>query len=145
MGNLSEHFSYRDFACRCRQCKADVRVHLGLVGALEAISEHFRKVPRIAEAFRCDAASGGTGAIKKNSHRQGRAAHIYVEGVSLQELFSFVKDLPEIRGIGYYAKENLLHIDTRGLDKDQPKDIWAKEGGKIVPLTSELKSRYGLA
>jgi len=145
MGNLSEHFNYRDFSCKCGQCKYDIRVHLGLVGALEAISEHYRKIPRITEAYRCDLLSEKLGALKKNAHRMGKAAHIYVDGVSLQELFKFVQTVPEIRGIGYYPKENVLHIDTRSLDKDQTKDLWVKDNGKTLPLTSDLKAKYELS
>jgi len=145
MGNLSEHFNSRDFVCKCKECRGKVRIHLGLVGALEAIAERFKRVPRIVEAYRCDILSERNGALKKNSHRQGKAAHIYVEGIPLPELFKFVETLPEIRGIGYYSKENLLHIDTRALDKDEPKDIWVKEGNKILPMNQELKAKYKLS
>jgi len=144
VGNLSEHFSYRDFACKCKKCKSEVKIHLGLVGALEAISANFRRVPRIVDAYRCEDSSNTLVPIKKDSHRQGRAVHIYIDGVPLNQLFEFVKTLPEIRGIGYYQEEGILHIDTRQSEKDQQKDIWVKENGKILPLTPDLKSKYNL-
>lgn len=144
MGNLSEHFSYRDFACKCGKCKNEVKIHLGLVGALEAISYHFRRTPRIVEAYRCEESSNPTTPLKRDYHRQGRAAHIYIDGIPLSKLFEFVKTLPEIRGIGFDATERVLHIDTRQSDKNQEKEIWVKENGKILPLTPDLKSKYGL-
>jgi len=144
MGNLSEHFSYRDFSCKCGGCRNQVRVHLGLVGALEAIMEHFKKIPRITEAFRCEIVCEKRDLQKKNSHRLGKAAHIYIEGVPINELFNFAETVPEIRGIGYYPSEKVIHIDTRYLDKGEEKDKWVKEGAKIMELTPELRSKYGL-
>jgi hypothetical protein len=144
MGNLSEHFNYKDFACRCGQCRGQAKIHLGLVGALEAITEHFKKSPRILEAFRCEALSEKLGLVKKNCHRAGKAAHICLEGIALQELFKFSETLPEIRGLGFYPKENIIHIDTRTMDKNEEKDRWAKDDGKILPLTPDLKAKYNL-
>ena len=120
-------------------------MHLGLVGALEAIAEHFRKIPRVHEAYRCEAVSEKMGLAKKNSHHMGKAVHISVEGVVISEVFKFAETVPEIRGIGLYPKENFIHIDTRYLDKNEEKDKWIKEGGKVLPLTSELRSKYNLS
>ena len=42
MGDLTRHFGQKDFSCRCGQCDpTDVRIHLGLVGALDAMGAHF--------------------------------------------------------------------------------------------------------
>jgi hypothetical protein len=62
----------------------------------------------------------------------------------LAEVFKFAEALPEIRGIGYYPSEKVIHIDTRSLDKDEEKDLWIKEGTKITELTKELRPKYGL-
>ncbi len=75
----------------------------------------------------------------------GKAAHISIEGVELKDLFLFAETVPEIRGIGFYPAEGLLHIDTRQLDKDEPKDLWIKENGKIHPLSGEHRARHRLA
>ena len=144
MGNVSEHFSNRDFICKCGACGGQVRIHLGLVGALEAIAEHFRKIPRIAEAYRCEIVAEKTNLPKKNAHRMGKAAHISIEGVSLPELFKFAEEVPEIRGLGYYVKENVVHIDTRQMDVPGTKDKWIKDGTKIIPLTDEVRPKFGL-
>ena len=144
MGNLSEHFSNKDFLCRCGECKDAVRIHLGLIGALEAITEYFRKTPTIHEAYRCDIYNEKHNIQKKNSHRLGKAAHISLQNVELKDLFNFAQTLQEIRGIGFNPSENLLHIDTRTLDKDENKEVWLKDGSKITPMTEEMRSRYGL-
>jgi len=144
MGNLSEHFNNRDFACRCGQCRGQLRVHLGLVGALEAISDHFRRVPRVVDAFRCEFYAEKHDTPKKNAHRMGKAAHIQVEGAGLKDVYLFAKSLPEICGLGFYPSENCIHIDTRETKNPGEKDEWVKEGGKIAVLTSDLRSKYGL-
>ncbi|MCX5749822.1 MAG: DUF882 domain-containing protein [Candidatus Saganbacteria bacterium] len=144
MGNLSEHYSNRDFSCRCGECRGQVRIHLGLVGALEAVAAHFRKVPHIHDAFRCELYSEKHDTQKKNSHRLGKAAHISIDGVDLKELYAFAKSLPEVSGIGYYPQEKTLHIDTREPKDPGEKEEWVKENGKISPVTPEIRSKYGI-
>lgn len=144
MGNLSEHFNKSDFACRCGQCRGQIRVHLGLVGALEAISEHFKKIPRIHDAFRCEIYAEKHDVQKKNSHRMGKAAHISVDGTELKDVYLYAKSLPEISGLGLYPSDNCVHIDTRELKNPEEKDEWVKDGGKVHPLTADLRARYGI-
>ena len=144
MGNLSEHFNSRDFVCRCGQCRSDIRIHLGLVGALEMIGFNFKRTPRIASAYRCEYYNEKHNIGKKNSHSQGKAAHIYIDSVALNDLYNFAKTVPEIRGLGYYPDDKCIHIDTRSLDKGAEKDEWYKEGGKLHPMTTEAKARFGL-
>jgi len=144
MGNLSEHYNHKDFACRCGDCKGDIKVHLGLVGALEQIGYQYKRTPRIVEAYRCEIYGDKHNMLKKNAHRMGKAAHIYVEGVPLPELYKFVCTIPEIRGIGVYPKENFLHIDTRTLDKEELREEWYHEGEKNLPLTAEAKAKFNL-
>jgi hypothetical protein len=142
MGNLSENFNNRDFMCRCASCKGagEYKIHLGLVGALEFIASHFRKKPTVVSAYRCeDSAEAATG-TKRSLHAMGKAAHIFIEGVPLAELYSFVKDIPEIKGIGIYPKENSIHVDTRPGDRVE----WVKEEGSYAPLSLEKKKQYGL-
>ncbi len=145
MGNLSEHFSTSDFSCKCGKCGRMTRVHLGLVGALEAVASYFRRTPRIHEAYRCDILSAQLNMLKKNPHRLGKAAHISVDGVSQKELFDFVRTLPEIRGLGVHPQEKRLHIDTRSLDKDDQREEWVKDGDKTMPMTKELLAKLGLS
>lgn len=146
MGNLSEHFSNRDFACRCSECRGAIRIHLGLVGALELLSSYFKRVPRIVEAYRCELYAEKHDIPKKNSHRLGKAVHIKFDGIPLNDVFIFARTIPEIGGLGFYPKEGVIHIDTRTLDKkDETRAEWIKENGHIIPMTHELKIKYGLA
>lgn len=142
MGNLSEHYNKQDFVCKCPECKGqEYRIHLGLVGALEFIGAFFKKTPQVLSAFWCSAYHEKVSEGRKSAHTQGKAVHIRIDGVHLNELFRYIEEnMPEINGIGYYPEENVLHIDTR----KPPRDIWVKETGKYSPLTAEKRQQYNL-
>ncbi len=140
MGNLSEHFNHKDFACRCPECKGEYRVHLGLVGALEQIGGHFRKKVRIVSAYWCDAYYEKLNKKKRSFHTMGKAAHIRIDGVSTQDLFKYAETVPELRGLVFYPKADYIHIDTRPGD---PVRV-VKEGSDYLPLTSDKRAKYGL-
>lgn len=141
MGNLSEHFNNKDFACRCPQCKGTYRVHLGLVGALEQIGGHFRKRVQIVSAYWCDDYYEKLNKPKRSFHTMGKAAHIMIDGVSTQDLFKYCETIPELRGIVFYPKADYIHIDTR--TAEQPARL-VKEGNDYLPLTAEKRTKYGL-
>jgi hypothetical protein len=141
MGNLSEHFNHKDFACRCPQCRGEYRVHLGLVGALEAIAVHFHKRPRIVSAYYCDAYTEKLNREKLSWHSRGKAVNLAIDGVTAVELFKFAETIPGLNGLGLYPEEGMIHIDTRPEEK---KESWVKEKGKYHPLTEERRRQYGL-
>ncbi len=140
MGNLSEHFNHKDFACKCPECQGEYRIHLGLVGALEQIGGHFRKKVKIDSAFWCDAYHEKLNKSRRSLHTMGKAAHIYMDGTSPQDLFKYAETLPELRGVGFYPKEKWIHIDTRQGDPVR----FVKEGNDYLPLTSDKRTKYGL-
>ena len=142
MGNLSENFNNRDFTCKCENCKGsgEYKIHLGLVGALELITSHFKRKPAIVSGYRCEDQAEKTTGTKRSLHSMGKAAHIYVDKVPLSELYKFIKEVPEIKGVGLYPKENAIHIDTRSGDPVE----WVKEGDSYSPLSAEKKKQYGL-
>ena len=140
MGNLSEHYNDRDFACHCPECKGKYRVHLGLVGALEQIGGHFRKKVRIVSGYWCDLYHEKLNKTKRSFHTKGKAAHITMDGVAPQELFKYAETIPELRGIGFYPNEKWIHIDTRPGDPAR----FVKEGNDYLPLTSDKRAKYGL-
>ena len=71
----------------------------------------------------------------------GRAVHIFLEGVTLPDLYKAVAALPEIKGIGYYPDENMIHIDTR---EDPEREEWVKEQGRTVSMTPDRREKYGI-
>lgn len=141
MGDLSENFNHKDFACRCPACKGEYRIHLGLVGALETIAAHFKARPKIIAGFFCGDYIEKLKRDKLSYHSKGKAANFSIEGVPLAEVFKLAEGLEGINGLGFYPDENMIHIDTRPLEK---KDTWIKEKGKYSPLTAEKRHQYGL-
>ncbi|MFC1571415.1 YcbK family protein [Candidatus Margulisiibacteriota bacterium] len=140
MGNLSEHFNHKDFACRCPDCRGEYKVHLGLVGALEQIGGHFRKKVRVVSAYWCDDYYEKQKKSKRSAHTKGKAAHIRMDGVSPQDLFKYVETLPELKGVGFYPQADFIHIDTRDSDPVR----FVKEGSDYMQLTSDKRTKYGL-
>lgn len=142
MPKLSEHFSNEDFKCKCDACRGEgFRVHLGLVGILEMLSEHFRKKVDVLSAFWCEKYFEALKKNYKTYHTMGKAVHIRIEGIPLAEIFKLAETIPEINGIGFYPKENFIHLDTRPKEK---KDVWVKEGDLYSALTPEKRRQYGL-
>ncbi|MFA4967087.1 MAG: DUF882 domain-containing protein [Candidatus Margulisiibacteriota bacterium] len=142
MGDLSEHFNYKDFNCKCPQCKGEgFKIHLGLVGALEMIAEHFQKQVKVISAFWCDDYYESLKREKVSYHLKGKAVHIAIDGVPPNELFKYAETIPEINGIGLYPQEGFVHLDTRPLEK---RDLWVKDGERYIPLTPEKRKQYGL-
>ena len=142
MGNLSENFNHKDFACKCPECKGEYRIHLGLVGLLEAIAVHFKKRPRVVSGFFCEAFSEKLTREKPSWHTKGKAANIAIEGIPAAEIFKFAESLEGANGLGFYPEENAVHIDTRPLEK---KEVWVKEKGRYSSLTSDKRVLYGLS
>lgn len=142
MGNLSEHFNHQDFVCRCPECRGEgYKIHLGLVGALEMIAEHFGKPVKVLMGFWCEAYNEKLKKERLSYHVKGKAAHLSIEGVPLAEIFKFAETIPELHGLGLYPQENFIHVDTRPAEK---KDAWVKEGERYLPLTLEKRKQYGL-
>jgi hypothetical protein len=141
MGNLSENFNHKDFACKCGKCKNEYRIHLGLVGILENIAVHFKKRPRVLAGFYCEDHVEALKREKISWHAKGKAAHITLDGVPAAEVFKFAEAIPGINGLGFYPDDNAVHLDTRPPEK---KEVWIKEKGKYSPLTSEKRHQYGL-
>ena len=143
MGNLSEHFNHQDFFCKCEACKAtkEYKIHLGIVGALEALTVKLNKPIKIRSAYRCEAENEKVGGGRKSFHLRGKAAHIYVEGMKPQDLFRAVREIEEIKGIGLNLEDGTVHIDLRPVPE---REEWVKEKGKYIALTPDKKPVYGL-
>ena len=143
MGNLSEHFNHQDFFCRCEACKAsnEYKIHLGLVGVLEALAVKLNKPIKIKAAFRCEAENEKLGGGRKSFHLRGKAAHIYVDGMRPQELFKHLREIEDVKGLGLNLEDGTVHVDLR---PETEREEWVKEKGKYIALTADKKHIYGL-
>jgi len=142
MGDLSEHFNHKDFKCHCPECKGEeFKIHLGMVGALEMIADHFNKPVKIVAGYWCESYNEKLKKEKLSWHVKGKAAHISIDGVSPADIFLFAQTIPEINGLGLYPKEGFIHVDTRPEGK---KDAWIKDGERYIPATPEKLKLYGV-
>jgi len=142
MGDLSEHFNHKDFICRCAVCKGkEFKIHLGLVGILEQVWEHFQKPIKVLQGFRCEEENEKEGKPQKSLHVLGKAVHVVIQDVSPPALIEYLRTLEDVRGIGFNVEDNSVHIDAR-------RDVrveWVREGkSRYVPLSPEKKQQYGL-
>jgi len=110
MGDLSEHFSRYEFACKdgCGFDTVDVKT----LEALEGIRVHFNAPVKITSGCRCEAYNKKVGGKKNSQHLVGRAADIQVEDKSPIFVSEYAEHvMPNTGGIGRYS--NFTHIDTR--------------------------------
>lgn len=110
MGDLSEHFSRSEFACK-DGCGFDT-VDVDTLALLEEIRDHFMSPVVITSACRCPEHNRAEGGAKNSQHLMGRAADIKIKGVAPIEIAEFAETLmPHSGGIGIYT--GFCHVDTR--------------------------------
>jgi len=111
MGDLSEHFSRREFACKCK-CGLDI-VDYELIIILEDLSDHFdNKAVTVNSGCRCPEYNRLVGGRLRSQHRKCRAADITIKGIAPSHVYLYLsRTYPYKYGIGSYI--NFTHIDTR--------------------------------
>jgi uncharacterized protein YcbK (DUF882 family) len=110
MGDVSKHFSRREYACRCGCGFAAVDVEL--LGVLEDVREHFDSSVKINSGCRCPEHNKRVGGAPDSEHMRGIAADIVVDGVPAWEVHSYLSmKYPGRYGIGKY--QTWTHIDVR--------------------------------
>ena len=108
MGDLSEHFSRHEFACKCG-CGFDT-VDAELLKVLEIIRNHFDRPITINSGCRCLRYNSRIGGANTSQHLLGRAADIDVKGIDP----ALVQELAVQLGVGGIGKyKTFTHIDTR--------------------------------
>jgi uncharacterized protein YcbK (DUF882 family) len=111
MGDISEHFSRREFACNCN-CGFDT-VDTGTLALLEDIRMHFNAAVVLNSGCRCVAWNKKVGGEPNSFHTQARAADIAVAGVPPSVVADYVENGP-LRGKGGVGRYNTFtHVDCR--------------------------------
>lgn len=138
MGDLSDHFSKREFACRC--CG-----NLVVSGRLVLALEHLRSIARapilVHCGYRCTKHNHNAGGVNNSEHTLGTAADIEIPGLSLQEMYDCALEVPEFAngGIGVYDG-NFLHVDVR-----DHVARWARVHGQYVGIQHLVQEQVLLA
>lgn len=111
--SLSKDFQVREF--RCRDGSDPIFVDGDLVTLLQKIRDHFGKAVNINSAFRTAAHNAKQkNAAKYSQHLYGKAADIWIKGVSVDTLANYAETLlPHTGGIGRYYTDGFVHVDVR--------------------------------
>lgn len=111
MGDLSPHFSRKEFECRCG---GRLVLDDNLLDGLEALRK-LAGVPVVVSAgYRCRQHNQEVGGVPNSEHTRGLAADIRLPGLSLQRMYELALEVPQFSrgGIGAYDGD-FLHVDVR--------------------------------
>jgi uncharacterized protein YcbK (DUF882 family) len=112
MGDLSQHFSRKEFECRC--C-GRLQLDSHLVEGLEALRALAGVTVVVNAGYRCPRHNQEVGGVPNSEHTRGLAADIRLPGLSLQQMYELAMQVPQFAegGIGVYDGD-FLHVDVRG-------------------------------
>lgn len=109
-----KHFKKSEFTCHCG-CGLN-NIDLKLVNVLEQIREHFGQACIVTSGCRCSGHNKAVGGVQGSRHVLGKAADIYVQGVSANTLLEYTKILVNNGTLRYTYTNNsnmngVVHID----------------------------------
>lgn len=111
---LSKNFSSLEFDCHCqyKECNTTV-VDLELIDALERLRKKVKPI-HITSGYRCSRFNKDVGGKLGSYHLVGRAADIYVEGLSISSLYYYIIEIPTFKNGGVGTASTFIHVDSRG-------------------------------
>ena len=110
MGDLSEHFSRKEFACKCG-CGFDT-VDVEALLVLEDLRSHFNRSVTVNSGCRCIIHNIKEGGSSGSTHVKARGSDVMVDGVPADDVADYLeKKYPGKYGIGRYVGRT--HIDTK--------------------------------
>jgi uncharacterized protein YcbK (DUF882 family) len=113
MGDLTQHFSRREFACTCG-CGSD-DIALEVVELVEDVRTHFGQPTTINSGVRCLEHNRSLGSKDTSQHVKGTAADIAVKGVDPKDVADYIQAKAKKGwkgGLGRYKR--FTHVDVRG-------------------------------
>ena len=115
---LSKHFQVEEFACK--DGSDTVWVAEELPDVLESIRAQAGGKPMtVLSGYRTPSYNVKVGGAEYSQHVYGTAADICVKGVGVDTLAKYARiAMPERGGVGIYAKQGFVHVDTRSEKAD---------------------------
>lgn len=138
MGDLSQHFSRKEFECRC--C-GRLQLDSHLIEGLEVLRV-LAGVPVVVNAgYRCPRHNQEVGGVPNSEHTRGLAADIRLPGLSLQQMYKLATQVAQFAegGVGVYDGD-FLHVDVRG-----HRARWARVDGHYVGIEQLVREPELLA
>lgn len=107
---ISEHFTRKEFACKCGCGFAACDIEL--VEVLEKVRNHYHMPVIITSGCRCQSHNKNIGGKEKSYHLKGMAADFIVKGIPASEVQKWLLDEYSDRyGIG--RAMDFTHVDVR--------------------------------
>lgn len=111
-----KYFRKEEFTCKCG-CKMN-NIDLRLIKILDEIREHFGQACIVTSGCRCSKHNKEVGGVQGSRHVLGKAADIYIKGVSANTLLSYTKQLVNEGKLRYTYTNNsnmngVVHIDIK--------------------------------
>lgn len=106
---ISKHFRARELMCPCcRECIVDAE----LLEILEEIRYIIGEPIHVTSGYRCEKHNTEVRGARNSQHRLGKAADIWAEDTSPEELYNIAcNQMPGYGGVIKY--KTFVHIDTR--------------------------------
>jgi len=106
---LTEYFSLFEFECPC--CR-QVMLSPDLLVRLNHLRMVINKPISVNSGYRCKEENHRIGGVTGSYHLLGMAVDIHVKDFLLFDLLLYAQEM-DFTGIGFYEKENFLHLDIR--------------------------------
>lgn len=110
-----KHFKKNEFTCKCG-CGMN-NISIELVKVLEDIRNHFGQPCTVTSGCRCATHNKRVGGVQGSRHVVGKAADIYIKGVSANTLLTYTKQLVAQGKLRYTYTNNknmngVVHVDV---------------------------------
>lgn len=120
---LSEHFSIEEFACHHCGELPEQGISQALLDGLEKLRTAIGNKPiNISSGYRCPVRNMEVDGVPNSDHMKGKAADIWVKGMSAYELGLQCQNIFD--GVGVYEEDDFVHVDMRSNGKEVGTYIW---------------------
>ena len=107
-----KHFKQSEFTCKCG-CGLN-NMNLTVVKIADKVREYFGSPAIVTSGSRCEKHNKEVGGVSNSRHLQGKAIDMYVQGVSGEDLLSYLQTLVnsgELRYTYLITGSNACHFD----------------------------------
>ena len=110
-----KYFTREELKCKCggRYCNGyPAEPQETLVRLAERAREHFGKPMHSTSCLRCKQHNANEGGVSNSRHMYGKAMDVYIDGVTGNDLYSWLKKQPEVR-YTYKVNDRVVHFDIQ--------------------------------